>query len=82
MAQPKSILFTPQPETAGETQTQPSNDVLTLGHMIEDAALLRTKLRKLPHATDGFRGELRVIQTTALRIHRAATRLLGEEVSA
>jgi len=58
---------------------QPDEDILLLGEIMRDIALLQVKARGLPTSgVDGYRGELRVMRGAARRIIEAVDRLLGE----
>ena len=81
-----SIVFTP-PETPRETiervklYEEPAEELLLLGLMIEDIALVEKMLRTLPFARDDYRGNLRVIRGAARRMIERTARLLGEKES-
>ena len=57
---------------------EPQDDINLLGVMVNDASLMLGKLKTLPYAAEGYRGDLRVILGAAERMRSRCARLLGE----
>ncbi len=86
----RSIIFSPpssmnvqeEPkpaQTSVSLYEEPQDGVLVLGEMMRDARLIEEKLKALPFAGVGYRGELRVILGAANRVCQCCVKLLGEE---
>lgn len=85
----RSLPFTPpaeprRPEEDAPKQvelfSEPTDPVLILGEMFRDLKLIEEKLKALPFAADGYRGDLRVIAGAAKRTLDRASRLIGEDL--
>ena len=81
----RSVVFTPPPEPGPQRVSlyqDASEAVIWLGEMLTATKTIDQKLKSLPFAGSGHRGELRVILGQARRIQELSVRLLGEEGAA
>lgn len=61
-----------------ELHADPPEDILLLGHMVEDVKIMEEMMQGLVFNRDDYRGSLRVAKGAAKRFSDRCARLLGE----